>query len=100
MRDYLVGSNSNIEGEYEASVRTDELIAQARMAGGAFVDGDPGGVAFGQNATTLNFLLTRTVGRLLEPGDEIITTTLDRDANVGAGRVRRRERLPGIPGQR
>lgn len=43
---------------------------------------DPGGVAFGQNATTLNFLLTRAVGRLLEPGDEIITTTLDHDANV------------------
>ena len=82
MRDYLVGSNSNIEGEYEASIRTDELIAQARVAGGAFVHGDPGGVAFGQNATTLNFLLTRAVGRLLEPGDEIITTTLDHDANV------------------
>ena len=82
IRDYLVGSNSNIEGEYEASIHTDELIAQARVAGGAFVHGDPGGVAFGQNATTLNFLLTRAVGRLLEPGDEIITTTLDHDANV------------------
>ena len=32
IRDYLVGSNSNIEGEYEASIRTDELIAQARVA--------------------------------------------------------------------
>ena len=82
IRDYLVNSNSNIEGEYEASIRTDQLIAQARVSGGAFVHGDPDGVAFGQNATTLNFLLTRAVGRLLEPGDEIITTTLDHDANV------------------
>lgn len=58
IRDYLINSNSNIEGEYEASIRTDELITQARVTGGAFVNGDPGGVAFGQNATTLNFLLT------------------------------------------
>jgi cysteine desulfurase family protein (TIGR01976 family) len=82
MADYLVGSNSNIEGEYEASVRTDELITRARAAGGALVNGDPDGIAFGQNATTLNFLLTRAFGRLLEPGDEIVTSTLDHDANV------------------
>ena len=62
MRDYLVGSNSNIEGEYEASIRTDELIARARATGAALVNGDPEGIAFGQNATTLNFLLTRAVG--------------------------------------
>jgi cysteine desulfurase family protein (TIGR01976 family) len=82
MADYLVGSNSNIEGEYESSIRTDQLIASARQAGGAFVGGDPDGIAFGQNATTLNFLLTHAVGRLLEPGDEILTSTLDHDANV------------------
>jgi cysteine desulfurase family protein (TIGR01976 family) len=82
MADYLVGSNSNIEGEYEASIRTDELIARARTAGGAVVNGDREGIAFGQNATTLNFLLTRAFGRLLEPGDEIVTSTLDHDANV------------------
>jgi cysteine desulfurase family protein (TIGR01976 family) len=82
MADYLVGSNSNIEGEYEASVRTDELIARARATGAALVNGDREGIAFGQNATTLNFLLSRAVGRLLEPGDEILTSTLDHDANV------------------
>jgi cysteine desulfurase family protein (TIGR01976 family) len=82
MGDYLIGSNSNIEGEYESSMRTDELIARARVTGGALVNGDPDGIAFGQNATTLNFLLTRAFGRLLEPGDEILTSTLDHDANV------------------
>jgi cysteine desulfurase family protein (TIGR01976 family) len=82
MTAYLVGSNANIEGVFEASVRTDELIARARAAGGALVGGDPAGIAFGQNATTLNFLLTHALGRLLEPGDEIVTSTLDHDANV------------------
>src|ERR1700722_9971609 len=80
--EYLVGSNSKIEGEYEGSIRTDQLIASARAAGGAFVNGDPHGIAFGQNATTLNFLLTHAIGRLLEAGDEILTSTLDHDANV------------------
>jgi cysteine desulfurase family protein (TIGR01976 family) len=63
-------------------VRTDELSGRARAAGGALVNGAPDGITFGQNATTLNFLLTHAVGRLLEPGDEIVTSTLDHDANV------------------
>ncbi|GAA3803726.1 cysteine desulfurase-like protein [Sphaerisporangium flaviroseum] len=82
MTSYLIETNSNIEGEYAASIATDQLILKAREYGGSFVNGDPVGVAFGQNMTTLNFLLTRAIGRTLEPGDEILTTTLDHDANV------------------
>jgi cysteine desulfurase family protein (TIGR01976 family) len=92
IRTYLVESNSNIEGEYPASIRTDELIARARAAGGAFVNGSPDGIAFGQNATTLNFLLTHAIGRLLHPGDEIITTVLDHDANVAPWLLLARDR--------
>ncbi len=82
MRTYLVESNSNTDGAYELSRRTDELIAEARRYGGAFVGGDPDGIAFGQNMTTLNFNLVRAVGRTLSPGDEILTTALDHEANV------------------
>jgi cysteine desulfurase family protein (TIGR01976 family) len=82
MSDYLVESNANTEGAFDTTIRTDELIARARVTGGTFVGGDPEGIAFGQNMTTLNFLLTHAVGRLLQPGDEIITTALDHDANV------------------
>jgi cysteine desulfurase family protein (TIGR01976 family) len=82
MTDYLVSSNANTEGAFAASVRTDELISRARDSAAVFVGGSRDGVAFGQNATTLNFLLSRAVGRLLSPGDEIVTTTLDHDANV------------------
>jgi selenocysteine lyase/cysteine desulfurase len=57
MAEYLVESNSNIEGEYDASRRTDELIARARIAGGTLVNGEADGIVFRQNATTLNFLL-------------------------------------------
>lgn len=82
MRDYLCTSNSNIEGEFELTVRTDRLIARARRYGGAFVGGDADCISFGQNMTSLNFNLARAVGRTLRPGDEIVTTTLDHDGNV------------------
>jgi cysteine desulfurase family protein (TIGR01976 family) len=79
---YLSNSNANIEGEFESSTKTDEMIAKARSYGGTFVGGSSDGISFGPNMTTLNFNLTRALGRTLKEGDEIITTTLDHDANV------------------
>ena len=79
---YLVESNSNTGGAFALSRRTDALIAEARRYGGAFTGGDPDGIAFGQNMTTLNFNLVRAVGRTLRAGDEILTTALDHDANI------------------
>lgn len=80
--DYLANSNSNIEGEFESTRKTDEIIATARSYGGTFVGASSDGITFGPNMTTLNFNLTRALGRTLKEGDEIITTTLDHDANV------------------
>jgi len=80
--EYLSCSDSNIEGEFELTVKTDELIAKARAYGATFVGGSSDGITFGPNMTTLNFNLTRALGRTLKAGDEIITTTLDHDANV------------------
>jgi len=82
MSNYLSGSNANIEGEFETSATTDEVIAKARSYGAAFVGGSSDGISFGPNMTTLNFNLIRALGRTLNPGDEIITTVLDHDANV------------------
>jgi cysteine desulfurase family protein (TIGR01976 family) len=79
---YLSNSNANIEGEFETSSRTDEIISKARSYGGTFVGGLSDGISFGPNMTTLNFNLIRALGRTLKEGDEIITTTLDHDANV------------------
>jgi cysteine desulfurase family protein (TIGR01976 family) len=79
---YLVEYNANIDGAYLPSQRTDEMIADARRCGGAFVGADPDGIVFGQNMTTLNFNLARAIGRTLQAGDEIVTTALDHDANI------------------
>jgi cysteine desulfurase family protein (TIGR01976 family) len=82
MGDYLVWHNSNIEGEFAATRETDDMIRAARIDAGHFVGGDPDGIAFGQNMTTLNFSLSRAIGRTLRPGDHIVVTRLDHDANV------------------
>ena len=79
---YLSNSNANIEGEFETSARTDDIIAKARSYGGTFVGGSSDGISFGPNMTTLNFNLSRALGRTLTEGDEIVVTTLDHDANV------------------
>jgi cysteine desulfurase family protein (TIGR01976 family) len=79
---YLRESNANLGGPFEASVRSDALVADARLAAAAFLACGPEEVVFGQNMTTLNFALSRTIGRELQAGDEILTTRLDHDANI------------------
>ena len=79
---YLRSRNSNTHGAFVTSVETDELIAEARRSGAAFTGADPDEIVFGPNATTLLFAFSRAVGRELGPGDEVLVTTLDHDANI------------------
>ena len=79
---YLRHDNANVGAPYETSVRTVEMIERARDAAGRFLGCHPDEVAFGQSMTSLNFLLTRTLARTLSPGDEVLVTRLDHDANV------------------
>ena len=80
--DYLREHNANIGAPYETSVRTVELVERSRAAAGRFLNCHPDEVAFGPSMTSLNFLLTRALGRTLRKGDEIVCTSLDHDANV------------------
>jgi cysteine desulfurase family protein (TIGR01976 family) len=79
---YLRESNANLGGAFAGSRRSDALLAQAHVSAAAFLGCDPGEAIFGQNMTTLNFMLTRTLGRTLQAGDEILVTRLDHDGNV------------------
>jgi cysteine desulfurase family protein (TIGR01976 family) len=80
--DYFRTSNANVSGPYETSRRTEALDAKAREHAGRFLGCDASEVVFGPNMTTLSFALSRTIGRDLRPGDEILCTKLDHDANV------------------
>jgi cysteine desulfurase family protein (TIGR01976 family) len=79
---YLRRSNANLGGAFPTSAASDELLEHARAAAAEFTGGEAGGIAFGANMTTLNFLLAHAVARTLEPGDEIVVTALDHDANI------------------
>jgi cysteine desulfurase family protein (TIGR01976 family) len=79
---YFRDSNANISGPYETSRRTEELAWRSRETAGRFLGCAPDEVVFGPNMTTLNFALSRTMGRELRSGDEIVVTKLDHDANV------------------
>jgi cysteine desulfurase family protein (TIGR01976 family) len=79
---YLRESNANLDGAFDSSRRSDALVRQARLTAAAFLRCDPDETIFGANMTTLNFALTRALGRTLREGDEILVTKLDHDGNV------------------
>jgi cysteine desulfurase family protein (TIGR01976 family) len=82
MAAYLRESNANLGGPFETSRRSDALLVSAHHTAARFLGCDPDEVGFGQNMTTLSFTLSRTLGRELRAGDEILVTRLDHDANV------------------
>lgn len=77
----LVNANANTHGAFLTSQRADEIIAGAHQAAADFLGCDADEVVFGPNMTTLTFSLSRSLGRELRPGDEIVLTYLDHDAN-------------------
>jgi cysteine desulfurase family protein (TIGR01976 family) len=79
---YLRDSNANVGGQFETSRRTGELVESAHETAGRFLGCSADEAIFGPSMTNLNFMLTRTVGRELREGDEVVTTRLDHDANV------------------
>jgi cysteine desulfurase family protein (TIGR01976 family) len=78
----MAAGASNTHGAFPLSEEIDELIAEAHRAGAGFLGCDPDEVVFGQNATSLLLHLSRSFSRTLAPGDEVVVTRLDHDANV------------------
>src|SRR5579862_3456149 len=78
---YLRRDNANTGGAYATSRHTDAMIAEARAAMADFLHCGADEVVFGPNMTTLTFAISRALGRELKPGDEIVLTRLDHDAN-------------------
>jgi len=79
---YLRESNANLGGAFETSRRSELLVEEARKTASSFLGCRADEALFGANMTTLNFALTRTLGRELSAGDEVVVTRLDHDGNV------------------
>ncbi|MBM2614594.1 cysteine desulfurase-like protein [Actinoplanes sp. LDG1-06] len=73
---------SNRGAAHEPARRSGEMVAAARAAVADLVGGDPEGVVFGPSATALTYLVARTLSQSWGPGDDIVVSRLDHDANV------------------
>jgi cysteine desulfurase family protein (TIGR01976 family) len=81
--DCLVNCNANLGGPFVTSQAAGRLVDEAHAAMADLLGAaSPAEVVFGQNMTTLTFHISRSIARNLEPGDEIIVTRMDHDANI------------------
>jgi cysteine desulfurase family protein (TIGR01976 family) len=72
----------NAGGAFPASARASSIMAECRRALADLTGADPQGVILGPNMTTLTYRLADTLSRRWEPGDEVVVSRLDHDANV------------------
>ena len=80
---YLVETNANHGGAFTTSQESDAIIAEARTACADFYNASRSEeIIFGPNMTSLTLNLSRSLSKWLKPGDEIIVTRLDHDANI------------------
>jgi cysteine desulfurase family protein (TIGR01976 family) len=83
MTDYLVHSNANHGGEFVTSRRSDAIVDEAHAAMADMLNATSADeIIFGPNMTTLTFSISRALGREIGPGDEIVVTRMDHDANI------------------
>ena len=83
MTDYLVNTNANHSGPFTTSRESDAVVDEARQAVADFINASrPEEIVFGPNMTSLTLNLSRSIARLLNPGDTLVVTHLDHDANI------------------
>ncbi len=78
----LTSAISNRGTVTRAEQRAEAVVRDARAALGHFVGTDPQGVVFGRSMTALTYDLSRAMAKTWLPGDEVVVTRLDHDANV------------------
>lgn len=82
VRDYLLGSNVQLGATYEVSRRAHERVQEGVRAAATLIGADPGEVVLGSSATQLLVNLSRAMEDQLGPGDEIVVTHADHEANI------------------
>ena len=81
---YYVNSNANTHGAFATTRETDQVIQKMRRSMAAMLGAEgEENISIGQNTTSLNFALARAMSRVFKPGDEVVITQLDHEANRG-----------------
>jgi len=78
----LTSAVSNRGRRTPAERRADDIVVEARQAMADLLGADPTGVVFGRSMTQLTYDFARTLARTWQPGDEVVVTRLDHDANI------------------
>jgi cysteine desulfurase family protein (TIGR01976 family) len=79
----LIETNANLGGFFPTTVAAGEVLDAAHRAMADFLGAEgPEEIVIGQNMTTLTYQFTRTLGRTMQPGDEIVVTRMDHEGNV------------------
>src|SRR6476660_1533967 len=82
IRSTLLSGVSN-RGRVTAAERfADDVVVSARQAMADLLGADPGGIVFGRSMTQLTFDISRALAKTWQPGDEVVVTRLDHDANI------------------
>jgi cysteine desulfurase family protein (TIGR01976 family) len=80
---YLRRGSSNLGGPFLTSVEAGDVVESARLAMMDMLNARrPEEIIFGQNMTSLTFSVSRAIARAWQPGDEIVVTRIDHDANI------------------
>jgi cysteine desulfurase family protein (TIGR01976 family) len=80
---YLTHCNANHGGAFATSIESDRILDDAHAAIADLLNApSPSEIIFGNNMTSLTFHLSRSIAKVLKPGDEVMVTRLDHDANV------------------
>jgi cysteine desulfurase family protein (TIGR01976 family) len=78
----LTAAISNQGQVTRSARRAAEVVAEARAAMADFVGGDPRGIVFGRSMTQLTFDVSRAIAKTWAPGDRVVVSRLDHDANI------------------
>jgi cysteine desulfurase family protein (TIGR01976 family) len=83
MSECMLGASANLGGYFRTSKLAGEIVADAQLAMAQFLNApSPDEIVFGQNMTSITFHVSRSIGRYLDAGDEIVLSRMDHDANV------------------
>lgn len=79
----LLTTNANLGGFFETTIAAQQIVDDAHAAMADFLGAaSPQEIIIGANMTTLTYHMSRTLGRTMKPGDEIILTRMDHEGNV------------------
>lgn len=79
---YYRESNANHGGAFSTSAKSDAIVDEAHAALADLVGVDADEITLGPNMTTITFHVSRSIVAAMRPGDEIVVSGLDHQANV------------------